>query len=295
MAHGLAQCLPPENLTIIVNVGDDFEHCGLTICPDLDTVCYTLAGLSNPLTGWGRADETWNAFASLEALGGPNWFRLGDRDLATHIERTRRLRQGQPLSRITQDFCKAWGIALTVLPASDQPVPTWVYTDSGELPFQTYFVKEKCQPEVKGFRFAGVEHAKPAPGVCEALAAADLVVICPSNPWVSVDPILAIPGLRQAIAAKPAIAISPIIGGQTVKGPAAKMYRELGIAPSALAVARHYGSLLSAFVLDHADAAQAADIQAAGIHALVTDTLMPDAAARHRLAAHTLAFAATYL
>jgi LPPG:FO 2-phospho-L-lactate transferase len=295
MVHGLSQCLQPENLTVIVNVGDDFEHLGLKICPDLDTVCYTLAGLANPTTGWGRADETWNAFANLEALGGPTWFRLGDADLATHIERTRRLRAGQPLSQITQDFCKAWGIALTVLPVTDDPVPTWVYTEYGELPFQEYFVKEKCQPRVTGFRFAGAENATPAPGVREAMNTADVIVICPSNPWVSVDPILAIAGIREIIQRRPVVAVSPIIGGQAVKGPAAKMYRELGIEPSALAVARHYGSLLSGFILDHADASQAAEIQALGLRPLITDTLMPDAENRRRLAAETLAFATTLI
>jgi LPPG:FO 2-phospho-L-lactate transferase len=293
MAHGLAQCLLPENFTVIVNVGDDFEHLGLKICPDLDTVCYTLAGLANPITGWGRADETWNAFSALEVLGGPNWFRLGDRDLATHLERTRLLREGHPLSQITQDFCKAWGIPLTVLPITDDPVPTWVYTENGELPFQEYFVKEKCQPQVTGFRFAGAEDATPAPGVLDALDAADVIVICPSNPWVSVDPILAIGGVRQAVQSRPVFAVSPIIGGQTVKGPAAKMYRELGIEPSASAVARHYAGLLTGFILDHADAAQSGDIQASGVRTLVTDTLMPDATSRRRLAAETLAFAAT--
>ncbi|MFZ6031336.1 MAG: 2-phospho-L-lactate transferase [Chloroflexota bacterium] len=294
MVHGLAQCLPAENLTVIVNVGDDFEHLGLKICPDLDTVCYTLAGIANPVTGWGQADETWQAFHALEKLGGPAWFRLGDRDLATHLERTRRLRQGQPLSQITRDFCKTWQVALTVLPVTDDSVPTRVYTESGELPFQEYFVNRKCEPQVKGFAFDGAENATPAPGVLEALQAADVVVICPSNPWVSVDPILAIPGIRQALARtvkQAAVAVSPIIGGQTVKGPAAKMYRELGIEPSALAVAQHYGGLLNGFVLDRADILQAEAVRSVGIRPLAVDSLMPDAPARRRLAAEILAFA----
>lgn len=293
MAHGLAQCLPPENLTVIVNIGDDFKHLGLKICPDLDTVCYTLAGIANPITGWGRVDETWQMFANLGSLGGPTWFRLGDRDLATHIERTRRLQEGQPLSQITQDFCKVWGVQLTVLPASDDFVPTWVYTENGELPFQEYFVKQKCQPRVTGFYFLGVEKASPTPGVIEALQTAEIVIICPSNPWVSIDPILALPGIREAVQSsgqkKLVVGISPIIAGKTVKGPAAKMYHELGIEPSAVAVARHYASLLTGFVLDDIDAAQVDDIQKLGIQPYVTDTFMPDVDARRRLADEILA------
>jgi LPPG:FO 2-phospho-L-lactate transferase len=307
LAHGLAQCLPPENLTVIVNVGDDFEHLGVRICPDLDTVCYTLAGLANPTTGWGRADETWNVFEGVTKLGGPSWFRLGDSDLSTHLERTRRLRAGQPLSQITRDFCQAWGMQLTVLPATDDFTPTWVYTDSGELPFQEYFVHRQCQPHVLGFRFEGVERAHPAPGVLEALRSAELVVICPSNPWVSIDPVLAIPGVRETLSPYPlsheplretgkepgrqvVLAVSPIIGGKTVKGPAAKMYTELGIQPSALAVARHYGSLLNGFVLDNIDAVQAEAVQLMEIRTLATDTLMPTFDERRRLAQEVLDF-----
>ena len=199
LADGLAGCLPPETLTVVVNSGDDFEHLGLTICPDLDTVCYTLAGIANPETGWGRADETFNALQSLAALGGADWFRLGDRDLGTHLERTRRLRAGEPLSQVTRHFCRSWNISCTVLPASDDPVPTQVITQEGEMPFQEYFVHRRCQPQVSGFRFAGVDAARPAPGVLEALHAADLVVLCPSNPWVSIDPILAMPGIQSAV------------------------------------------------------------------------------------------------
>ncbi|MBE3117592.1 MAG: 2-phospho-L-lactate transferase, partial [Candidatus Atribacteria bacterium] len=193
LADGLAQLLPPENLTIVVNTGDDFEHLGLYISPDLDTVCYTLAGLVNPETGWGRREETFHVLENLQKLGGPDWFHLGDRDLATHIERTRRLREGQPLSQITRDFCHAWGVRQPVLPMSDQPVRTMLdTTEDGELAFQEYFVHRKCEPKVKGFRFAGIEMARPAPGVLEMIEQADAVVVCPSNPWVSIDPILAV-------------------------------------------------------------------------------------------------------
>jgi LPPG:FO 2-phospho-L-lactate transferase len=312
LAHGLAQCLPPENLTIIVNIGDDFEHLGLRICPDLDTVCYTLAGLANASTGWGRADETWNAFEGIKKLGGPTWFRLGDCDLATHLERTRRLREGQSLSQITHEFCKVWGIELTVLPATDDFTPTWVYTDKGDLPFQKYFVYHQCQPRVSGFRFEGIEHAHPAPGVLEAIRAARLVVICPSNPWVSIDPVLAIPGVRDALITDPlhqesdgdkgkgmkgrvVLAVSPIIGGKAVKGPAAKMYSELGIQPSALAVAHHYGSLLNGFVLDHMDSDQAKAVHELDIQTLVTATLMTSSDERRRLAQEVLDFGSSLI
>jgi LPPG:FO 2-phospho-L-lactate transferase len=290
LAHGLAQLLPPENLTIIVNTGDDFEHLGLKICPDLDTVCYTLAGIANPATGWGRLEESWNALMSLEALGGPAWFRLGDRDLGLHLERTRRLHAGQSLSQVTADFCRALGVAHPVLPMSDEAVPTQVLTSEGELPFQEYFVHRQCQPQVMGFRFQDAALARPAPGALEALAAAEVVVFCPSNPWVSIDPILAIPGLRQAISARPVVAVSPIIGGQTVKGPAAKMYAELGIRPSALAVARHYCELLTGFVLDRLDAELAEAVEQAGIRPYVTDTLMRTPDDRGRLAGEVVEF-----
>jgi LPPG:FO 2-phospho-L-lactate transferase len=295
LADGLAQLLPPEDLTIVVNTGDDFEHFGLYICPDLDTVCYTLAGLANPLTGWGRADETWQAMDNLRRLGAPDWFNLGDRDLATHLERTRRLKQGQPLSQITRDFCAAWGVRHTVLPMSDQPVRTMVDTvEYGELPFQEYFVKYRCEPRIKGFRFAGIESARPAPGVEEALRRADAIILCPSNPWVSIDPILRIlPPLLPGEGPGVRVAVSPILGGKTVKGPAAKMFRELGIEPSAVAVAEHYRGLLTAFVLDNVDADSAPLLQESGLSVLVTDSLMNTPADRRRLAQDVLNFLGT--
>lgn len=293
LADGLAQILPPEALTIIVNTGDDFVHWGLNISPDLDTVCYTLAGLANPLTGWGRMEETWNVFEQMETLGAEAWFRLGDKDLATHLERTRRLKGGEPLSSITRGFCARWGIRHVILPMSDDPVATVVDTvEFGELPFQEYFVHKHCEPTVKGFRFDGIEKARPAPGVTQALSAADAVVFCPSNPWVSIDPILRIisplstgerPGVR--------VAVSPIIGGETVKGPAAKMYKEMGIEPSALAVARHYGeSILTGFLLDEADAGLVEAVRAQGIHPLSTQTLMKSPEDRRNLARNVLHF-----
>jgi LPPG:FO 2-phospho-L-lactate transferase len=294
LAHGLAQVLPPEDLTVIVNTGDDFEHYGLYISPDLDTVCYTLAGLANPETGWGRIDETWQAIENTKRLGGPDWFNLGDQDLGTHLERTRRLNEGQTLSQITRDFCKAWGIRQTVLPMSDEPVRTIVETEQGDLPFQEYFVHRRCEPRVKGFRFEGIEKAEATPGAYEMIQAADAVVICPSNPWVSIDPIL------KTLTSSPlslhergwgeeklVIAVSPIIGGQTVKGPAAKMYAELGIQPSALAVAEHYRGLINGFVLDNVDSELADKLN---IPTLTTDTLMNLLTKRARLAEDVLHF-----
>ena len=286
LAHGLAQVLKPEELTVIVNTGDDFEHYGLYICPDLDTVCYTLAGLANPETGWGRVNETWQVIENAKKLGGPGWFNLGDQDLGTHLERTRRLKEGHALSHITKDFCKAWNIQHTVLPMSDQPVRTIVEAEEGELAFQEYFVSKRCEPRVKGFRFEGADVAKPAPGANEALDSADAVVFCPSNPWVSIDPILrVIPKID-----KPVFAVSPIIGGQTVKGPAAKMYSELGIEPSAFAVADHYRDLLTGFIMDEIDTQLVESVRGLQIGTYVTNTLMKGLEDRKLLALKVLDF-----
>lgn len=290
LADGLAQILPPENLTVIVNTGDDFEHLGLTICPDLDTVCYTLAGIANPATGWGRSAETYQALETLGELAGPTWFRLGDRDLGLHLERTRLMRSGKTLSQVTQHICHAFGVNCTVLPMSDDPTPTWVYTKDGTLSFQEYFVRRRCQPEVTGFNFADIEQSKPAPGVLEAVQAADLVVICPSNPWVSIGPILAVPGLSAAIETRRVVAVSPIVGGQALKGPAAKMYCEMGIDPSALSVAKHYAGLLSGMVMDQLDEGLCAEIARLGMRTLVTNTLMKTGADRKRLAGEVIQF-----
>jgi LPPG:FO 2-phospho-L-lactate transferase len=266
------------------------DHFGLTISPDVDTVCYTLAGIANQETGWGLAGETWRALEGINTLGGPTWFRLGDRDLGTHLERTRRLRQGHTLSQITADFCRAWGVRTTVLPMTDDPVRTIVETPEGELSFQEYFVHLRCEPEVRGFRFSGIERARPTPGLLGAIDAADYIVICPSNPWVSIDPILALPGLLPALQRRPVLAVSPIIGGHAVRGPAAKMYRELGFEPSALTVARHYRSILDGFLLDNADAQDAPQVKEMGIKTRVTDILMHDRAERLRLAEEVVQF-----
>lgn len=290
LVEGLANCLPDDFLKVIVNTGDDFIHYGLKICPDLDTVCYTLAGMANPVTGWGRSEETWCAITAIENLGGPTWFRLGDLDLGTHLERSRRLNEGQSLSKITKDFCRAWGINLEVLPMSDDNVPTVVSTHDGKLSFQEYFVKYNCQPKVTGFTFENIESAQPAPGVLKSIKECDIVVLCPSNPWVSIDPILSVPGVRSCISRKPVIAVSPIIGGKAVRGPAAKMYEELGINPSAYSIAQHYQDLLTAFVYDQIDSGLEIDIHSLGVKTKATDTLMKNKEDRFRLAREVIEY-----
>jgi LPPG:FO 2-phospho-L-lactate transferase len=294
LADGLAAIIGGE-LTVIVNTADDFEHLGLPISPDLDTVMYTLAGIANPETGWGVARETWSFLDQIVRLGGPAWFRLGDRDLATHVLRAMALRSGQTLTTLTADLCRRLGIAARVLPMSDDVVRTIVRTPEGDLPFQEYFVARKCEVPVMGFEFAGIERARPTAAVTEALTAGDLdaIVFCPSNPFVSIDPILALPGLRSLIldAGVPVVAVSPIIAGAAVKGPAAKMMRELGLQPSPAAVAAHYRGVVTGFVIDRADSSLEAAVAALGMAVSVTDTLMRDAADRRRLARQCLEFA----
>lgn len=290
LADGLAQVLRPNELTVVVNTGDDFEHLGLRISPDLDTVMYTLAGIANLETGWGQADETWGFLGALERLGGDTWFRIGDRDLATHVERTRRLRAGEPLSQVTQRLCEALGVRHRVLPMTDGHVRTMVRTAEGELEFQEYFVHRRCEPAVSGFRFDGAEMARPAPGVTESLARAELVVVCPSNPWVSIDPILAVPGMAEAVSGRPVVAVSPIVGGLAVKGPAAKMFCELGVQPSALAVAERCASWVSGLVIDSEDESAVEDVERLGVRCGVTGTVMRSREDRARLAGYVLAF-----
>jgi len=297
LVDGFARLLPSDELLAVVNTGDDFEHLGLQVSPDLDTVMYTLAGLANPQTGWGLAGESWRFLEALERLGGETWFRLGDQDLATHVRRTRMLAEGRPLSDVTTALCNAFGISHRIAPMSDDCVKTMVDTDEGELAFQDYFVRRHCEPMLRGLRYVGASVARPAPALLQALRAPHLrsIVICPSNPYLSIDPLLAIPGVHEALraAGKPVIAVSPIIGGQAIKGPAAKIMRELGREVSALEVARHYGSLLDGFVFDHADAAMADAVAALGIAPLVTGTVMTSEAHRQQLAGDVLAFATT--
>jgi LPPG:FO 2-phospho-L-lactate transferase len=250
--------LAPEELSIIVNTGDDFRHLGLHISPDLDSVVYALAGLSDPVRGWGRREETWTFMEALKGLKGESWFQLGDGDLAMHVERSWRLAQGADLSEVTAHLCRALGIAARVLPMSDDPVRTRVLTSEGWLDFQEYFVHRQCKPAVRGFLFAGAETARAQPDALAALERRDLraIIICPSNPFVSVEPILAVPGLRAAICRShaPVVGVTPIIGGKAIKGPAAKMMTELGLEVSGAAVARHYADLIDGFVIDQVDA-----------------------------------------
>lgn len=278
LASGLAQALRPSELAVAVNVGDDFDHLGLSISPDIDTVMYTLAGIHNPETGWGRAGETWHFMEALAQLGGDTWFRLGDRDLAVHIERTRRLRRGETLSAITASLCARLAIAHAVMPVSDAPLRTLVDTDAGEFSFQDYFVRQHCEPRVTGFRFDGAATTEPSAPLARLLesGAIEGVVICPSNPWLSVAPMLAVERLRAFIESKcaPVIAVSPIVAGEAVKGPAAKIMRELGFEASALGVARHYGALVDGWVIDTRDAAIEPAIARGGWAVALTDTLM---------------------
>jgi len=240
--------------------------------------------VANPITGWGRINETWNAYDQLKLLGMPDWFQLGDADLATHIARTARQNEGWTLSKVTGEFCRRMGIEVHVLPMSDDVVQTRVYSDVGELGFQEYFVQRKCNPVVKGIKFLGVELSSPAAGVLEAIEKAVAIIFCPSNPWVSIDPILAVPGIRQALKGHLVLAVSPIIGDQALKGPAAKMFSELGIHPSATAVAEHYHGLINCLVIDNSDAHMSSRINGLGIRTYISDILMRDRADRGRLA-----------
>jgi LPPG:FO 2-phospho-L-lactate transferase len=290
LVDGLVQVLLPGELTIIVNTADDFTYLGLHISPDLDTICYTLAGLVNPETGWGRANDTWNVQNQLKEMHMPDWFKLGDSDLATHIARTSHMSDGLSLSQITAEFCRIWGVHVKVLPMSDAYIQTWVNTDEGELGFQEYFVHRKCNPKVKGFNFLGVEKSKPAPGVLDEINKADAIIFCPSNPWVSIDPILSVPGIKSAIKNKKIVAVSPIIGNRTVKGPAAKMFSELGIQPSAYAVADHYKSILDCLFVDNSDQQITEEINKLGIRTILTDILMVDRKDRFRLASEVIKY-----
>jgi len=293
LADGLAGTLPAEALTVVVNTGDDFTHLGLRISPDLDTVVYTLAGMADPDHGWGRADETWRALETIGMLGGPTWFQLGDLDLGLHLFRTDALSAGQSLSEVTERVRQAFGVAVWVLPMTDDQVSTMVETDQGTMAFQDYFVRHQFEPRVRGFKFVGAGVAQPSPGVLAAIERADLVVICPSNPWVSIDPILAVPPIREALAEKVVVAVSPIIGGRALKGPAAKMCRELGWEPSATRVAEHYGQLLTGFVLDRQDINQKEDVAALGIHVEALQTVMKSKDDRVQLAEQLLTFTET--
>jgi len=295
LARGLVQVLAPEDLLIVVNTGDDFEHLGLHVSPDLDTVIYTLAGRENPKTGWGLAGETWQFMDALANLGGETWFQLGDRDLATHVERTRRLHTGDTLSQVTEDFCRCFGIAHPVAPMTEDRFRTIVETDIGRLTFQDYFVRHKGAPKVREITFDGQDAAKPNPAFRDTLQSDDLsgIILCPSNPFLSIMPILAVPGVRRALEQRraPLVAISPIIGGKALKGPAAEVMRGLGHDASAAGVAEVYGGLLDGLVIDTVDAQAAVVIERDGPRVMVTDTVMRNVGDSARLAKQAVTFA----
>jgi LPPG:FO 2-phospho-L-lactate transferase len=284
--EGLVRVVPPEDVVAIVNTGDDFELHGLYIAPDLDIVTCTLAGVINPEQGWGIAGDTLACMEWLDRLGAPTWFSLGDRDLALHIRRTALLRAGRTLAEVADQFRRALGVAVRILPMSNQPVPTHIITPAGELHFEEYFVQRRAQDEVLGVRFVGVEQARPAPGVLEAIRAAEAVLIAPSNPIVSVGTILAVPGVRAALqeTAAPIVAVSPIVGGAAIKGPAGPLMQAMGFEVSARGVAACYRDLADVLVIDQVDAALAGDIRALGLQVVVTDTIMRGPAEKRALA-----------
>lgn len=294
LAVGLAAVLLPGALAIVVNTGDDFEHLGFTVCPDLDTVMYTLAGVNNRKTGWGRAGETWQFMSEVKRLSDEHWFQLGDRDLALHVLRAQALARGEPLSQVTRDLAARFGVKHVILPMSDTPVRTRVKTTSGELAFQDYFVRQRCKPRVTGFRFAGARNAR-VPDVLARLlrGRVDAVVMCPSNPYVSIAPILSVPAIGAWLKARtfPVIAVSPIVGGAAIKGPAAKMMRELGIKPTTLEIVRHYGDAVDHWVIDQQDAKLSGDIERMGKRVLVTDTLMTNRSKSAALARRVIGLA----
>jgi len=294
LARGLVKVLAPEDLLIAVNTGDDFEHLGLHISPDIDTVTYTLAGRENPETGWGLTGETWQFMDALRGLGGETWFQHGDRDLATHVERTRRLRSGDTLSQVTKEFCERFGITHPVVPMTDDRFRTIVETDIGRLSFQDYFVRHKGVPTVAEIQFDGQPTVAPNPEFYDALRSGDLtgIILCPSNPFLSIMPILAVPGIRRALEQRraPLVAVSPIIGGKALKGPAAEVMRSLGHEASSSGIAEVYGDLLDGLVIDTIDAAAAPAIERDGPRVLVTDSVMKDVDDSTRLAEQTVAF-----
>lgn len=294
LVDGLDRHLPAGHLAAIVNTGDDFVHLGLHVSPDLDTVTYTLAGLANRSTGWGRRDESWHFMDTLEQLGGPTWFRLGDRDLAMHAERSRRLARGERLSLITLDLAARLGVSTAVIPMTDDAVRTRVHTLDGSLDFQDYFVRLRAGPRVERISFEGVGAAQAAGAALEAIAspALEAIVVGPSNPYLSIDPILAVPGLRNAMRLRgvPIVAVCPLIGGHAVKGPTAKIMRELGLECSPRAIAEHYSGLIDGLLIDDADRDW---VDLCGVPAYVTRTLMDSDQARQRLAGEALAFART--
>ena len=292
LADGLVRAVSAEQLAVIVNTADDFHLYGLHISPDVDTVMYTLAGIANPESGWGIDGDTWQNFDMLVRYGVEPWFHVGDRDLATHLLRAQMLNGGATLSEATRKLSRRLGVDAFILPMSDDPVATLVDTDQGPLPFQEYFVKHRWQPAVRGLVYEGVGEAEPAPSMLRRIETADTIVICPSNPYLSIDPILALRGVHDVLlnATAPIIAVTPIVGGEALKGPAAKLMKELGVEASAVEVARHYADFINGFVLDQRDAELRPQIEAMGMGVLVTDTVMRTADDRARLGCEVVTF-----
>ena len=290
---GLVRVVPPESVTVVGNVADDFEHLGLHVSPDLDTILYTLAGVVHETQGWGRADETANALDTVRTLGGPDWFFLGDRDVGLHLVRTERLRAGEPLSAITRELCARFGLSIRLLPVTDDRLRTMVETDAGKLDFQTYFVRRRHEDEVCGVRYEGADSARPAPGVLEALHDAGAVLVAPSNPFLSIEPILAVPGVREVLGGRtgPVVAVSPIVAGRAIKGPADRMLRSLAGEASARAVAERYADFLTHMLVDSADAALVPAIEALGLRVAAAPTIMTGVPERVAVARETLRLA----
>lgn len=293
LADGL-QRVVGENLTVVVNTGDDFRLHDLYIAPDLDTVMYTLAGIADPVNGWGIAGDTYNNLDMISRYGGEDWFRLGDRDLATHLLRTQMLRSNYALTQATQHLAQALGVRAQILPMCNEPVATIVNTNAGELAFQEYFVHRRWQPVLKSYRFHGIDKARVTPEITNAIQNAHAIIFCPSNPFVSIEPILSVKGMRELLQKTrvPKIAVSPIIGGEALKGPAGKIFQELGREPSAFEVARMYRGIIDRFVLDRVDETQAPAIKDLGMRVWVTDTIMRDEIERERLAREICEWAA---
>lgn len=297
LAQGLAQVLKPDELSVIVNTGDDFEQFGLYISPDIDTMCYTLANKANPDTGWGLKSETFNVLEKISELNGPTWFKLGDNDLATHLVRTQLLKEGHSLSDITQKFCDFWKIKQKILPMSDSPVRTFLGTvEKGTIPFQEYFVKNQFQFTVKEIFFHGIESALPTKEVKNAINECDAIIICPSNPFVSIDPILSLNGIRDMIKQKYVVAVSPLINGKAIKGPLSKMFRELGINPSIDAIFNHYKDFLNCLFIDNSEMdkleenKESNNYNASGIILKPTNIMLPDIYSRIKLAGEIVNF-----
>ena len=297
LALGLEYIFNSTNLMIAGNTGDDFEHFGLNISPDLDTLLYTLSGKSNLERGWGLANETWSFMKAMKEIGGETWFQLGDRDLAIHVERTRRLKEGERLSLITSSFCRKFGVKSHIVPATDDSLKTLVKTPKGILSFQHYFVRDQCRPKILGLKYEGLENAQPCPALEEALESSllETIVVCPSNPFLSIDPILAVKGVREKLKSSKArvIAVSPIVGGDAVKGPTANNLRDLGFSVSAYTIAKYYSDFIDGFMLDKGDENEISRIESLGIQVGLADTVMTDLQSKIKLAEDVLRFSET--